>query len=96
LTLSKLETIFNISDDTIKQQGGWKHLVYFLGDRIQNAREKRGLNSKQAAELCNVSPSSWSLYESNKRMPSTEVLKHIAEKLQVSTDYLLGLKNEIK
>lgn len=71
-------------------------MVYFLGDRIQNAREKKGLNSKQAAELCNVSASAWSLYESNKRTPPSDVLKHIAEKLEVSADYLLGLKNELK
>jgi transcriptional regulator with XRE-family HTH domain len=70
-------------------------LVAFLGDRIQNARELKGLNSKQASALCNVSPSTWSLYESNKRIPSAEVLRLIAEKLEVSADYLLGLKDEI-
>lgn len=70
-------------------------MVIFLGDRIQNAREKKGLTSKQASILCNVSPSTWSLYESNKRMPSAEVLKLIAEKLEVSADYLLGLKNDM-
>ncbi|MBM7620194.1 transcriptional regulator with XRE-family HTH domain [Bacillus tianshenii] len=68
----------------------------FLGDRIQNAREIKGLNSKQAANLCNVSPSLWSLYESNKRMPPSDVLRHIAEKLEVSADYLLGLKDDLK
>ncbi|MCA0925298.1 MULTISPECIES: helix-turn-helix domain-containing protein [Bacillus] len=71
-------------------------MVIFLGDRIQNARELKGLNSKQASKLCNVAPSTWSLYESNKRIPSAEVLKHIAEKLEVSADYLLGLKDDLK
>lgn len=67
----------------------------FLGDRIQNARELKGLNSKQASKLCNVDKSTWSLYESSNRVPSVEVLKLIAEKLEVSADYLLGLKDEI-
>lgn len=71
-------------------------MIEFLGDRIQNAREHKGLNAKQASELCNVSKSMWSLYESNKKTPSVAVLKHIAEKLEVSADYLLGLKNEMK
>ncbi|WP_337050738.1 helix-turn-helix domain-containing protein [Priestia megaterium] len=71
-------------------------MVDFLGDRIQNARELKKLNSKQASALCNVTPATWSLYESNKRIPSTQMLKHIAEKLEVSADYLLGLKDELK
>ncbi|PAE37512.1 helix-turn-helix domain-containing protein [Bacillus sp. 7884-1] len=71
-------------------------MVEFLGDRIQNAREIKKLSAKEACELCNVTKSMWSLYESNKRTPSVEVLKHIAVQLNVSTDYLLGLTDEMK
>ncbi|OCA86018.1 transcriptional regulator [Bacillus sp. FJAT-27225] len=70
-------------------------MIEFLGDRIQNARELRNLSAKEASKLCNVSKSSWSLYESNKRTPSLDVLKHIAKKLNVSADYLLGLSDDI-
>ncbi|UOO43816.1 helix-turn-helix transcriptional regulator (plasmid) [Priestia megaterium] len=69
-------------------------MVEFLGSRIQNSRERKGLNAKEAAELIGVSRSTWSLYESDKRTPSVDTLKLIAENLEVSTDYLLGLKKK--
>jgi len=71
-------------------------VVEYLGTRIQNAREKKGLSASQAAKLIGVSKSTWSLYESDKRTPSVETLKVIAEKLDVSMDYLVGLKKEMK
>lgn len=71
-------------------------MVEYLGTRIQNAREKKGLSASQAAKLIGVSKSTWSLYESDKRTPSVETLKVIAEKLDVSMDYLVGLKKEMK
>ncbi|WP_303984892.1 helix-turn-helix domain-containing protein [Niallia circulans] len=69
-------------------------IVEFLGSRIQNAREKKGINAKEAAKLIGVSRSTWSLYESDKRNPSVDTLKLIAENLDVSSDYLLGLKKK--
>ena len=71
-------------------------MVEYLGTRIQNAREKKGLSASEAAKLIGVSKSTWSLYESDKRTPSVETLKIIAEKLDVSMDYLVGLKKEMK
>ncbi|MCC2385644.1 helix-turn-helix transcriptional regulator [Bacillus cereus] len=68
----------------------------FLGTRIQDAREKKNLSSKEAAKLIGVSPSTWSLYENNKRTPSVETLRIIAQKLEVSMDHLAGLKREPK
>lgn len=67
-----------------------------MGERIETARDRKGLNQKQASELCNVSRSTWSLYEDNHRVPSTQVLRIIAEKLGVTSDYLLGLKKNEK
>ena len=69
-------------------------MVEFLGTRIQNAREKMGLNATQAAKLIGVGKSTWSLYESDKRTPSVATLKRIAEELNVSMDYLVDLKKE--
>lgn len=71
-------------------------LIEFLGDRIQNAREHKGLTLTEASRLCNVNKSTWSLYESNERNPSIQNLRIIAEKLEVSSDYLLGLKKQMK
>jgi transcriptional regulator with XRE-family HTH domain len=75
---------------------GGMEMVEYLGTRIQNAREKKGLSASEAAKLIGVSKSTWSLYESDKRTPSVETLKIIAEKLDVSMDYLVGLKKEMK
>ncbi|CUA79422.1 helix-turn-helix domain-containing protein [Anoxybacillus suryakundensis] len=71
-------------------------VVEYLGTRIQNARERKGLSASEAAKLVGVSKSTWSLYESDKRTPSVDTLKIIAEKLNVSMDYLVGLKREIE
>ncbi|GAA3899785.1 hypothetical protein GCM10022628_25510 [Anoxybacillus suryakundensis] len=71
-------------------------MVEYLGTRIQNARERKGLSASEAAKLVGVSKSTWSLYESDKRTPSVDTLKIIAEKLNVSMDYLVGLKREIE
>ncbi len=81
---------------TIFQWRGGMKVVEYLGTRIQNARERKGLSASEAAKLVGVSKSTWSLYESDKRTPSVDTLKIIAEKLNVSMDYLVGLKREIE
>lgn len=62
--------------------------------RLQNIREVRDLTSRQAAELCHVHPSTWSLYESGKRSPSLNVFIRICKTLEVSADTLLSLNIE--
>jgi len=62
--------------------------------RLQNIREVRNLTSKQAAKMCNVHPSTWSLYESGKRSPSLNVFIRICKTLEVSADKLLSLNIE--
>ncbi|MED4409035.1 helix-turn-helix domain-containing protein [Bacillus licheniformis] len=70
-------------------------MIPFLGNRIQNAREARRLLPSQIAEKVGVTRSTWSLYESENRTPSLDTFKRIAETLNVSADYLLGLKEEM-
>ena len=43
--------------------------------------------------MLNISNSTLSLYESDKRKPDFEILRNIADYLKVTTDYLLGLSN---
>lgn len=71
-------------------------MVEFLGTRIQNAREHRGLSQKEMALRINVSKGAWSLYESEGRKPSLATLVLIANELNVSTDYLLGLTRSME
>lgn len=94
--VSKLVTIFTIVGDIIKAIiFGGAGLIPFLGNRIQNARETRGFRLVEIASKVGVTKGTWSLYESENRVPSLETLKRIAETLNVSADYLLGLKEEL-
>lgn len=60
-----------------------------MGERIAAARRSRNLSQRQLAELVGVEANTISMYESNIRKPSVNVLKAIAGSLHVSTDYLL-------
>ncbi|WP_017795734.1 helix-turn-helix domain-containing protein [Oceanobacillus kimchii] len=71
-------------------------MIPFLGNRIQNARETRGLSSSNIAKKVGVTKSTWSLYESENRVPSLETFKRISETLNVSADYLLGFEDNLK
>lgn len=94
--VGKLWTIYNGVGDTMKTIKSWRSkMIPFLGNRIQNAREVRGLIPSKAAEKVGVTRSTWSLYESENRSPSLDTLKVIAETLNVSADYLLGLKEKM-
>lgn len=51
----------------------------------------KGLNSARLAELIGLTRSSLSYFQSGKRQPSRSVLSELADKLDVSVDYLLGV-----
>lgn len=59
-----------------------------LGSRIRRLRRERGLSQKEVAEPV-ASPSFLSLIESGARQPSTEILAHIAARLEVDPEELL-------
>ncbi|WP_286315402.1 helix-turn-helix domain-containing protein [Romboutsia ilealis] len=63
-------------------------MTFFI--RLRNERELLGLKQKEFAEKLNIPPNTYNGYETGKRTPSLDVLKQIAEALNVSTDYLLG------
>ncbi|ORX22743.1 transcriptional regulator [Thermoanaerobacterium sp. PSU-2] len=61
-----------------------------LGERIRQARLLKKLTQKQLAELLNVTDATINRYEKGLRSPDPEMLKAIADILDVSVDYLLG------
>jgi len=65
-----------------------------IGDRIRLIREQRGLTRQQLAEKIGTSVGIIYFYEKNRKIPSAEILKRIAEAFNVSTDYLLGLTDD--
>ena len=65
------------------------------GDRIKESRENQGLSKTKLAEKTGLTLSAISQFESGERDPSLESLKKLADALQVSADYIMGIKEEI-
>lgn len=61
-----------------------------LGERLKYLRKKMNLNQEGLSELINITQSTISSYESGKTYPSLNVIINIAEKCNVSIDWLCG------
>lgn len=62
--------------------------------RLKEARILKGYNMKQFAELLDMPYRTYVKYERNEREPNSEVLIKIADALNVTVDYLLGVKSK--
>lgn len=62
-------------------------------DRIKEMRERQGFSQRQLARMCGFSIHQVHRYENGMTEPSATALATLAEKLNVSTDYLLGLSD---
>lgn len=62
--------------------------------RIRDVRKKARMTMKELGQIVGVSESTISLYETGKREPDNRTLVLIATALGVTTDFLLGLKEE--
>ena len=63
-----------------------------FGNILNKTRKSQGITAQQMADYLNIGLHSYRKYESNDRQPSFEILIKIADKLNVSTDYLLDRK----
>lgn len=59
-------------------------------ERLTNLRINHKLRQKDLAKCLNVSTATISNYENSIRYPDIDMLIHIANFFEVSTDYLLG------
>lgn len=68
-----------------------------LGNTLKTLRLKEHMTQAQLAQKLGLTKSVISAYETGLRLPSYDILIHIAKIYHVSTDYLLGLsyKQEI-
>ncbi len=64
-----------------------------FGNTLKTLRIKENLTQAQLAQKLGLTKSVISAYETGLRMPSYDVLLHIAQIFKVSTDYLLGLEH---
>lgn len=65
-----------------------------FADRLKELRNKLGLTQAQFVEELGITASALSAYEKNTKNPSIIVAKKIAEKYNVSLDWLCGLSDE--
>ena len=64
--------------------------------RIRDLREDRDLKQKEIADYLNCSQVCYSHYELGKRDIPTEILIKLAKFYKTSTDYILGLTDDIQ
>lgn len=64
--------------------------VRTFGDILIELREMKDELQKSVAVSCGIKASTWSQYEKNKRVPSIQIFKKIAEYYNVSIDYLIN------
>ncbi|MBN2657374.1 MAG: helix-turn-helix domain-containing protein [Spirochaetales bacterium] len=62
-----------------------------FGEKLRDARKKSGLTQKQLGELTGAGQVVIANYERGARFPGEEMLRKLAESLQVSLDYLLSV-----
>lgn len=66
---------------------------FVLGDRIKLIREANKLNQVEFGKILNVTKQTVSNWENNNIQPSIEMVKKIALKFGVSSDYILELED---
>ena len=67
-----------------------------LRTRLRKMREMRKMSQTTLGHLAGCGQTKISAYESGKSRPLFQTLVHLADALQVSTDYLLGRTDEIE
>ena len=65
-----------------------------LGEKIKKLRNDMSLSQLELAKELSIGHSTLACYETNKRQIPYSTLTAIAKFFDVSTDYLLGLKDE--
>lgn len=69
-------------------------MIDMLYKHIRDLREDKDLTQKQMAEILNCSQQVYSNYELGQRDIPTEILIRLAEYHNVTTDYILGIKDK--
>ena len=65
-----------------------------IGQRIRELRLADKLTQKELSDYLGLTPKMVSFYELEQRVPPSDIILKLAEKFQVSTDYLLGNTEE--
>ena len=65
-----------------------------FGNRLKTLRLRENMSQTQLAQKLDLTKSVISAYETGIRLPSYDVLIHIAKIFNVTTDYLLGVEKK--
>lgn len=65
-----------------------------VSERIKKRRGKLGMTQTQLAKAAQLTPAAISQFESGARKPAFDTLSSLADALKVTTDYLLGKKEQ--
>jgi len=60
-----------------------------FGDNLKEVRTQKGVSQGKLAELMQIHPTHVSRYERNQTIPSVDVVKRLADILEVSADMLI-------
>jgi transcriptional regulator with XRE-family HTH domain len=71
-------------------------VMEIMAKRLTELRNAKGLAQKDIAEYLGITKSAYGFYEQNRREPSPEIIKKLADYFDVSADYLLGRINKPK
>ena len=66
-----------------------------VGEKILNLLDEMDMSQKQLADVINTSESNLSRYISGERNISTDMLANIATALHTTTDFLLGISEDM-
>ena len=64
-----------------------------FGERVKQTLKENGLTQRKLAEILNVQTSTLCEWLNDHNEPPMQMLVEIAQVLEVSTDFLLGLKD---
>lgn len=92
--LLRLLEVLHVSEDWLFGLEGITHRREIFGRRLKKLRELKGLSQAELAKKMFVTHQVISRYEAGSYEPPLDTLAKLAEEFQVSTDYLLGLKEE--
>ena len=74
------------------RKGGFDMVDF--GNILKTLRLREGMTQAQLAQKLGLTKSVISAYETGLRLPSYDILIHIAKIYSVSTDYLFGLSDD--
>lgn len=66
-----------------------------LGERVRTRRKQLGYSQHELADMSGVLQNQISRYEADANMPTSDVIVKLAKALNVTSDWLLGLNEEL-